>query len=83
MATIVINIPDAVAPRVVDAFAKRFDYQETLPDGSPNPETKAQFAKRQVVRFVKNVVRQAEVEDARTTAQATAEQSVDSDIQLS
>lgn len=84
MAQITINIPDAVAPRVINAFAKQYLYSPTLPDGvTPNPETKQEFAKRQVKEFIKRTVRQAEVESAKLTAQQTAEQSVDTDIVLS
>ena len=83
MAQITITIPDAIASRVMNGFAKRYHYSATLEDGSPNPETKAQFAKRRVIEFIKQAVREAEVEDARNDAATTAGSSVDTDIQLS
>jgi hypothetical protein len=49
-----INVPDAVVPEMVDALCQRYGYQATLPDPNvsggtiPNPETRAQFAKRQI-----------------------------------
>jgi len=83
MAQITITIPDAIAPRVLNGFAKRYNYPITLEDGSPNPETKAQFAKRKVVEYIKHAVREAEIEQARNDAATTAGASVDTDIQLS
>jgi len=83
MTQITINIPDAVAPRVISGFAKRYNYPLTLEDGSPNPETKAQFAKRKVLEYIRQAVREAEIDQARNEATATAGASVDRDIQLS
>ena len=83
MAQITINIPDAIASRVINGFAKRYHYSPTLEDGTPNPETKAQFAKRKVIEFIKQAVREAEIEAARNVAAETAGASVDTDIQLS
>jgi len=83
MTQITINIPDAVAPRVINGFAKRYNYATTLEDGSANPETKTQFAKRKILEFVKRAVREAEIEQARNEAADAAGAGVDTDIQLS
>lgn len=83
MAQINLNIPDPILPRVLNAFAKQYKYSPTLEDGSPNPETKQQHAKRRIVEFIKRTVREAEVEDAKNTAAASASASVDTDIILS
>lgn len=83
MAQITITIPDAVATRVIDGFCKRYNYPPTLEDGTPNPETKAQFAKRKVLEFIKRAVQEAEVEDARNAAAEEASASVENDIVLS
>lgn len=83
MATITITIPDAVATRAINSFCKRFNYSPTLADGSPNPETKAQFTKRKVLEWTKQMIREAEVQDASNTAATEAAQSVDNDIVLS
>lgn len=83
MAQIVINIPDPVAPRVLLGFSSRYGYQATLDNGSPNPETRAQFAKRKLMELIKQAVREAEMETARNVAATTAAASVDNDIVLS
>lgn len=83
MAQITINIPDNIATRVLNGFAYRFSYSPILEDGSPNPETKAQFAKRKLIEHVKQAVREAEIEQAKNAAGTTAGQSVDNDIVLS
>jgi hypothetical protein len=83
MAQITITIPDAIASRVINGFAKRYNYSPTLEDGSANPETKSQFAKRKVIEFIKAAVRETEIQDATNAAATTAAASVDTDIQLS
>jgi hypothetical protein len=81
MAQITINIPDGVLPRVIDALA--IDYSPTLPDGTPNPMTKNQYAKKQVLDFVKERVKRVEAQIAREEAERQAKESVDEDVQLS
>ena len=83
MATMTINIPDNIATRVIDGIAYRLHYSPTLEDGSPNPETKSQFAKRKLIEHIKKLVKEAEVEQARNTAATTASQSAEEDIVLS
>lgn len=58
MAQIVLNIPDAILPRVVNALT--FDYQPILEDGTPNPQTRNQYAKQVIINFIKNRIRQLE-----------------------
>ncbi len=83
MSTITITIPDNITTRVLNGFAKRYNYSPTLENGSPNPETKAQFAKRKLIEYIKQAVREAEIQDAANTAATTAGASVDTDIILS
>ena len=58
--TLSYTLSDAQAAEVVDALCQRYGYQDTLPDPNnagqtiPNPETRAQFAKRQVAEFIKH-----------------------------
>jgi hypothetical protein len=82
MATITINIPDAIAARVVNGFAQRYNYSPVLENGSANPETKSQFAKRKVIEFIKQAVREAEVQTATNTAATAAAAGVENDITL-
>ena len=72
MATMTINIPDAVANRVTNGVCARYGYQAVFEDGTPNPETKAQFAKRMVILFIKRAVREAEMEAAAKAAEVEA-----------
>lgn len=83
MASINITIPDPIAPRVLNGFAKYYGYSPTLENGDPNPETKAQFAKRKLIEIIKAAVKRAEVEDATNAAATTAGTSADTDIVLS
>jgi hypothetical protein len=83
MATITITIPDAVAPRVLNGFSSHYGYAPVLDNGSLNPETKAQFAKRKLIELIKQAVRESEMETARNVAATTAAASVDDDIILS
>jgi hypothetical protein len=55
-----ITIPDAQAQRVVDALSEAAAWKPTLEDGSPNPETKAQAAKRYIIERIKAQVRSYE-----------------------
>ncbi len=80
MTTITINIPDNITNRVINGFAKRYNYSATLEGGEPNPETKAQFAKRKVIEFIKQAVREAEIHEASNAAATTAGNSADTEI---
>ena len=53
MAAIIINIPDAVRPRVIDGMATQHGW-------TPADGTKAAFAKRALIRYVVANVRAAE-----------------------
>jgi hypothetical protein len=87
MATISINIPDAVQPRVLDAFAATYGRPEEIPDPNhtptgpgdvvmiPNPETKAQFAKKMLQQHVREVLTAHEASaEAEAARQAKADQ---------
>jgi hypothetical protein len=74
MANITISVPDAAMPRVVDAFTKQYNYQDTIPDPAnigqtlPNPETKAQFTQRMIRTHIKDTVAMYEGMAANQTA---------------
>jgi hypothetical protein len=80
MAQITISIPDAVLPRVLDAMASAYGYSATLPDGSPNPQSKAQFARQQLANFVKQTVAEQEVRAAVAAASQSAASKAAADI---
>lgn len=77
MAQITITIPDAAIPRINDAFAAEFSYRATLPDGTPNPQTKGQFTKERVIAYIKAIVTHYE---GSAAAQASRDQK-ESEIQ--
>ncbi len=81
MAQITLNIPDAVAPRVIDDICKRFSYRPTI-DGAPNPETKPQFTKRMIVRTVKEWVKDEEAAGAAFVASTTATATAETEIEI-
>jgi hypothetical protein len=70
MATISFDIPDSFLPRVTDAFASEYNYSATLPNGTANPVTKTQFAKAQIIEFVKQVTRNYEGNIAAASSRA-------------
>lgn len=77
MATLTINIPDAVAPRVLEAIAVTYAYDPAV-NG-----TKAQFARATIATIVKDLVRSYEAREAAKAAQATAETAVNNDVVIS
>jgi len=80
MATISFDVPNAVLPRLADAFAATYGYQATLPDGTANPETKNQFAQRMVRQYARNVLAAYEATLAAETARASADTKAKTDF---
>lgn len=56
MATFTLTIPNNKLQDTIDAWSE--GYQSTLPDGSPNPQTRAQYAREQIRQAVNNHVYQ-------------------------
>lgn len=60
------TIPTAHTTRIIDGVCYEHHYQAEVPDPDnpekviPNPETKAQFAKKMIVQWVKNCVKSYE-----------------------
>jgi hypothetical protein len=73
MATIQLDIPDGQFTRVRDALCDYGGYSPTLENGDPNPQTRGQFAKAQIIRLIRDVVRAQEVAVARAGAAANPE----------
>ena len=75
MAKITLEIPDDKLQEVVDSLCATYGYQAKIldKDGKEiiNPETPAQFAKRQVVQFVKEVVKSSRINKAAAIARET------------
>lgn len=69
-----LNFPDSEQNRITNAFAKIYGYQAKLSDGQDNPETKKQFTKRMIAKFVSDVVKNFEVSEAAREATHAAEQ---------
>jgi hypothetical protein len=61
--------------RIQDAIAAAYGYQATIPDGNggtiPNPESKAQFARRMIGVHIKSVVRNQELAAARAASETS------------
>jgi hypothetical protein len=64
---ITITIPDAVTPRVINAMCAVYGYQETI-NGEPNTETKAQFARRMLMVYLKDITLNYEMASERRAA---------------
>jgi hypothetical protein len=69
MLTLTYDTGSVPLSRINDGFAAAYGYQPTI-NGSPNPETKAEFSRRMVREYIKGVVKGQEVEAARKTAEA-------------
>jgi hypothetical protein len=77
---ITLTIPDEQAARVMNALCVRYGYQETIADPNggdvlqyiPNPQTKAQFARAQIILFLKQVTTEVELDEARNAISVTS-----------
>lgn len=76
MAQITINIPDAVAARVIDAVATRHGWS------ADSGLTKAQFAKRVIIGILKDTVKSHEANTAAEAAGQAARSAVDNEIDI-
>lgn len=61
--TLTYNTGSVPLSRIVDAFAVQYNYQATI-NGQPNPESKAEFARRMVGLHIKSIVREQEEQAA-------------------
>lgn len=86
--TVTFTYPEESHATIVESFARAYNYQENIPDPGdpdaviPNPETKEQFAGRQVLSHVSNIVKdhtpdKDAVEAARVAAEAAVTAGVD------
>jgi hypothetical protein len=85
MAQITFNIPDAVAPRVVDALASKYQYdryEQVTIDRGLTPMTKLQFIKKQIMTMFKNTVAEYESRQALVELSNQVKQTVNRDIDI-
>lgn len=74
MAQFTITVPDTVVPRLREAYAARYSYQEQIPDPAnpgtmiANPETLNQFTTRMIRDQMKQVLAEHEAQVARNAA---------------
>lgn len=82
MAVISINIPDNLLPRVINGLASFYGYQAEI-DGQPNPQTKGQFAKKQLIAHIIHCIKTVETDEAVNAARLAKQAEVESNITLS
>lgn len=78
MATLTFTFETGVVTlnEITNAFATAYNRPDTVPDPNtpgatiPNPETKAQFARRMVRQFIIETVKSQRIKTARATADA-------------
>jgi hypothetical protein len=78
MATITLTIPDAQVQRVIDALATSGNYAAYVAGGGAL--TQAQFARQQIVLWLKTVVKDTERWQAAKTASEQADAAASPDI---
>lgn len=82
-----ISIPNDVEQRVIDAFARRYEYKDEVPDATgsaliPNPQSRAAFLKERVIVWIMESVEIEEVEQAMAKARDNARKKVKNDVKL-
>lgn len=65
---ITLNIDATVLNRVIAGLCGAGGYQALLADGSPNPQTPAQFAKHMIVAYVRTTILNFEQQQAAVAA---------------
>lgn len=84
MATITLTFANEIAPRILEAFAREYDWTPQIEDAEgnliDNPETKAQHAKRRVLQMVHQFVARSEEKDAVRVARRAARQAVNDEV---
>jgi hypothetical protein len=88
MANVTITIPDDRLQRVLNKFAIAHGYQVNIPDPTtpgqriPNPQTRAQFLKAQIIKFIQESVKSVEIAEKTAPVKLEASNAVDSEIVL-
>lgn len=71
MGQIILNFPDANETKIIRGAADQLGYQETI-NGVPNPETRKQYFKSQMVEFARNLYRANKANQAAEDARRAA-----------
>lgn len=87
---ITLTIPDDKVARVINGMCGNFGYQpiintldeNSIPVSTPNPETKADFAKRMMYKMIKDAVKSWEATTNAETARLAAIADVENNIIL-
>jgi hypothetical protein len=87
MAQLIIEIPDAIAPRVLKTLCSRFGYVGTVKDldgvtDIPNPETREHFVRRKVAGLLKDICVATEAQKAEHAARIAAHAAARAEIDL-
>lgn len=80
MGSYTVTWPSAYDQLMLDTFSD--GYQATLPDGSSNPETKIQYAKRMFFEMVRLRVKQYKAQKDATAASVAATSDIDTNLTL-
>lgn len=84
MAVITLNIPaGAPTTRTVTAVCTNHQYQPTLPNGSPNPQTPLEFFKAWLVKAIKKEVKEYESNLNAAAAVTATESDIDNNVIIS
>lgn len=77
MANVTITVPDDQVTRLNNAFASEFGWDQSL------GLTKTQFTKQQVIRMIKQIVKNNEANTVAQTARNATELDVENNLTLS
>ncbi len=80
MATITLTAPTTVFTRITNAITTRYGYQATLPDGSANPQTKAEFARQWIIQRLIDEVKQQEIAVLAATDASTVTADINTNV---
>jgi len=74
MKTLTISAPDALFDQAVQAVCNQYGYQPTLPDGSANPQSATDFAKAQLILWIRHNIEADAVKQATAAVDAARQQ---------
>lgn len=78
--SITFTTDETMLALVTEAMCATYGYQATLPDGTANPQTPAQFAQQCIIKFCQEVVLAYQTPTATQAAQAQVQQQLQAQI---